>query len=680
MSKKELDPIFEHPHVMEKMRRIQVMMERTEKIAQTGSWEWDADTDTVTWSRETYRFFGRDPAVGIPNLEGQKELYTPEDTRRLHATVAKAMVDGLPYDIELCGVRPSGEKRYGHILGFPERDASGKIVRLAGSLQDITDRKKAEEDLRHSQAQYRLLIDSLPGAAVLLFDRDFRFQIAGGEEIANNGFDKTKLEGRTLAEAFPPDVVSVFAPLYAKALAGEKSVFEQKYKDFYYQQQVVPVRDDQGRIIAGMVISHNITERKRAEEALSDANESLERRVAERTRELVEARNLAEAANIAKSAFLANMSHEIRTPLNAINGMCFLVRRSGVTPQQDQYLDHVDTAGEHLLKIISDILDISRIEAGKLVFEESEVDIIQIAGNVMSMLSGSAQAKDLNIVCDIQFIPHVLLGDVTRIKQALLNYASNAIKFSENGSITLRARVEDECSDSVLVRFEVEDRGIGIPAEAIARLFTPFEQADNSMTRQYGGTGLGLAITQRLAQLMGGSAGVDSVLGQGSTFWFTAQLRKGQAAAPSGQPGVSGVRAEEVLPMSFKGRRILVVEDDPLNREVVRMSLEGLGLGYDLAENGDRAVAMAASQDYALILMDMQMPKMGGIEATRCIRASATGARVPIIAMTANAFSEDHASCIAAGMNDFIAKPFKLEKLFETMLKWLSLDRDKSRG
>lgn len=343
------------------MRRIQMMMERTERIAQTGSWEWDAVNDIVTWSKETYRFFGRDPALGVPNLEGQGELYTPEDAQRLHATVAKAMADGQPYDIELCGVRPNGEKRYCHILGFPERDASGRIVRLAGSLQDITDRKKAEQDLRRSEARYRFLVDSLPGAAVLLFDHDLRFQVAGGEELFRSGFDKSQVEGHTLAEAFPPDVVALFAPAYAKALQGEKTEFEHRYHDADYRQQIVPVRDDHGAIVAGMVISSNITERRRAEEALSEANESLERRVAERTREVEEARQLAEAANVAKSAFLANMSHEIRTPLNAINGMCFLVRRAGVTPEQAQYLDHVDAASAHLLDILNDILDLSRI-------------------------------------------------------------------------------------------------------------------------------------------------------------------------------------------------------------------------------------------------------------------------------------------------------------------------------
>ncbi|MGE5453425.1 MAG: ATP-binding protein [Acidobacteriota bacterium] len=671
MGDKELGTHPEHPHVEEKLRRIQLMMERTERIAQTGSWEWDAINDVVTWSKETYRIFGRDPALGIPNLAGQKELYTPEDTQRLFEVVSKALSDGQPYDIELCAVRPDGEKRHCHILGFPERDDKGRIVRLAGSLQDITERKKAEEELRRSQSQYRLLIDSLPGAAVILFDHDLRIQIAGGEELAKGGFDKHQIEGRTLAEAFSPEVAKLFAPVYAKALAGEKLSFEQQHHDFYFQHRVVPVRGEQGQIIAGMIISHNITERKRAEQALSEANENLERRVLERTRELVDARNLAEAANIAKSAFLANMSHEIRTPLNAINGMCFLTRRSGVTPQQAEYLDKANAAGEHLLKIISDILDISRIEAGKLIFDEAPVHVDKIATDVISMLVDNAQAKRLRLISDIQQSPYPLIGDATRIQQALLNYLSNAIKFSEKGDVTLRCRVEQEYSDSVLMRFEVQDQGIGISAAAVPRLFTPFEQADNSMTRKYGGAGLGLTITRRLAELMGGSAGVESVLGEGSTFWFTVRLKKGfpKAAAPA-PLDLSATEAEQALKKTLGERRVLVVEDDPTNQELVRMLLDGVGLYYDLAENGTLAVDLAARQDYALILMDMQMPKMGGLEATRHIRASSKGHRTPIIAMTANAFSEDRELCLSVGMNDFVSKPCRPDKLFEMMLKW----------
>ncbi len=380
----------------------------------------------------------------------------------------------------------------------------------------------------------------------------------------------------------------------------------------------------------------------------------------------------AETANIAKSAFLANMSHEIRTPMNGILGMSHLLRRGGVSPQQAEKLDKIDAAGQHLLSIVNDILDISKIEAGKLVLEETPVNIGAITSNVTSILFERASARQLKLLVETQPLPPHLRGDPTRIQQCLLNFASNAVKFTETGSITLRNRIVEETADSVLLRFEVQDTGIGIDAETQARLFTAFEQADNSMSRKYGGTGLGLAITRHLARLMGGNAGVESTPGQGSIFWFTARLRKEMATAPAHVSGAPKIQAEQTLRQNFQGYRILLAEDEPMNREVVLGLLEHTGLIIDIAEDGDIAVDMARNQGYALILMDMQMPRMGGLDATRLIRASASGQAAPIMAMTANAFAEDRKRCLEAGMNDFIAKPFAPEDLFARLLKWLT--------
>jgi CheY-like chemotaxis protein len=397
--------------------------------------------------------------------------------------------------------------------------------------------------------------------------------------------------------------------------------------------------------------------------------------VKSRTAQLAETTKAAKAANIAKSAFLANMSHEIRTPMNAILGMASLMKRAGVTPKQAERLDKIDTAGQHLLEIINAILDISKIEAGKFVIEETVVNLGEITSNVASILHDRAQEKHLKILIETRQVPDRLLGDSARLQQALLNYATNATKFTEKGSITLRTRIDDESDTSVLVRFEVQDTGIGIDPETISRLFNTFEQADNSTTRKHGGTGLGLAITKRLAGLMGGAAGVDSVPGAGSTFWFTARLKKAAPAVVAGSSPIFGVGAEAALKRDFTGRRILLVEDDPGNREVALALLEEAGLVIDTAEDGDVAVEMAARGGYALILMDMQMPAMGGVEATRLIRASATGRHTPIVAMTANAFAEDRARCFEAGMNDFIAKPFSPDKLFSMIVKWLAQDK-----
>ncbi len=527
---------------------------------------------------------------------------------------------------------------------------------------------------RRAQAQSelvaRLIADHVPGR-IGYWDAQLRCRFANSGYHEWFGLPSDQILGKRMSELFAPEDWALIEPNVRAALRGEAQSFEREVRgrspDWQWVQYLPDVQD--GLVRGFVVLALDISQRKRAELAQRVLNA-----------ELAHSRDRAEAASRAKSAFLAHMSHEIRTPMNAILGLTHLLRREARDELSARRLRDIDGAAQHLMQIINDVLDMSKIESGKLELEQVEFDSAALIARSVAQLADAAAAKGLALQVDTGNLPQRLRGDPTRLMQMLLNLLSNAVKFTEQGAVSLSAQLQSSDAQGLHLRFEVRDSGIGISAEAMGRLFTPFEQADMSNARRYGGTGLGLAITRHLARKMGGEAGVHSVVGAGSLFWFTVCL---QPAAP--QPAAQVLVAREAPPLGalapcdaerllrerHAGRRVLLAEDDPVNQMVAWSLLQAAGLEVDMVGDGAEALRRASLRHYDLILLDMEMPEIDGLEAARAIRRQTAHALTPILALTGNAFEADREACMEAGMDDFLPKPVAPEVLYTSLLKQL---------
>lgn len=569
----------------------------------------------------------------------------------------------------------------------PIYDHDGKVVGVSKIAHDITERNRAAKELHDSVELLKKVIDTVP---VRVFWKDKHLKYLGcnksfandagyrepAEIVGKSDFD---LVWQDQAELYKKDDYDVISSGAAK-LAYEELQTTPNGDKIWLRTSKAPLRDYETNEVIGVLgVYDDITLNKHNEEELERYKNHLEELVAERSEQITRLNNQlkrraleAESANIAKTAFIANMSHEIRTPMNAIIGYTHILESLVKDPEHKQKLSKITVAADHLLSIINDILDFSKIEAGKISLENSNFLLAVVVDKVITLMAPKLREKGVNFTVDTGSIPPILNGDQTRLTQMLLNYIGNAAKFTEKGRVSLLGNIVEETPDDYLVRFIVEDTGIGISKEKQQKLFNVFEQADLSTTRKYGGTGLGLALNKHLAELMGGEVGVDSTPGVGSTFWFTVRLRK--ATTPQNGAPINGgsAFALELLKKNYAGKNILVVEDNEFNRELVEELLSDTGLKIDYAEDGEIAVNKAKALCYDLILMDQQMPKLNGFGATKIIRQLPGYFSTPIIAMTANAFAEDKQASLDAGMNDHLSKPINPTNLYNMLLAWFA--------
>ena len=628
------------------------------------------------WNRNFPQITERDEAeLGQLNA---LELFAGSEREAVAQRIREVFVAGSS-DVEAHLVTKSG-KRLPYYFTGRRIQIDGKPV-LVGTGIDIGPRKAAEQALQRMnkelEERVRQNTADLQATYMKLRDTQFAMDAVGigihwvdtesGRFIHANkvaaellGYSLEELLQKTVSDIDPHFPPAAFREVCERLRVAGSMQFETE--QMTREGRLVPVEmtiyydagneNSPPRLIAFM---SDITRRKQIEQELREAKER------------------ADAANLAKSTFLANMSHEIRTPLNAILGLNHLMQTDPqLTPQQADRLQKMESASRHLLSIINDILDLSKIEAGRLELDYDNFHLSAVIDNVASIIRESARSKGLQLETDPDGVPLWLYGDVTRLRQALLNMASNAVKFTEQGSVAVRALLLDRQGDDLLVRFEVADTGIGLSGEQQARLFQNFQQADSSTARKYGGTGLGLALTKRLVEMMGGEVGVISQPGQGSTFWFTVRLRKGHGPLPV-RPPVDYLNQTSNHPLqAYRGARILLAEDNPINIEVVQEMLHAGGFHVEVAQNGRLAVDRANEGNFDLLLMDMQMPEMDGPQAASLIRQLPGYARTPILALTANAFSEDRRICLEAGMNDVLTKPIEPAVLYQAIAHWLT--------
>ena len=631
------------------------LLEMAESVTGIGHWRLDRTTNRVVWSDEVYRIYGVERSTFDPSLDDALRYFHPEDRATLEGLLQRTAETGEGFEIRMRLIRDDGETRHVVSRGSAERLEDGSVGALFGVFQDLTDSDRAHERLVRSEAQYRLLADRATDI-IVTYDLEGRFTYASPAIETVTGHRPEDLIGQSVLSLILADDVPDLTARFRAMVTGEaeNSTDRLRYRavtktgeTVWFEAQTTIIRDADGLAVEFQDVIRDISETKQLED------------------QLIRARDRAEAGARAKSEFLANMSHELRTPLTSVIGFSDLLLTSKRLPAVEQgHAERIHTASGALLSVINDILDYSKLEAEAVDMEPRAFAPRVLAEGAAAIVEAQCQGKGLALEVKIDpALPQALTGDEGRLRQVMLNFLSNAVKFTPRGQVRLAVGGGPAADGQWKLKVSVTDTGIGLSPDQVATMFERFTQGDASTTRVYGGTGLGLAISQRLVELMGGQVGVDSVPGEGSTFWLEVVLPTAESINRSDTEAVS---------VTGTGHRILVADDAAANRELIVAILTGLGLEADAVCDGAEAVDAARTGRYDLVLMDMQMPVMDGLVATRAIRAmDGPIARLPILALSANVQREQIDRCLAAGMDGHLGKPIQIPALAEALGRFL---------
>jgi len=598
----------------------------------------------------------RDEVIGLNFIEN----FIVEQKQKQTKILFESVIDGKSFYTETTRYYIKGVKGGKTIIESKNvtiRDKNNHILGILISGQDVTDYVRKQKDLQTDLSLYRLLANNIPDINLFIFDKNLQFILAEGNEMKNNDFNRDYFEENTLYELPDIELRKIWTPLFESAIRGKKTSAEYRYNNYHYYIWVLPVFTKKNKIFTGVAITQNITEEKQTERKLKKSKEEAER------------------ANRSKTDFLARVSHEIRTPLNAIVGFTEQLKQSDLDHLQQDYVNIIDKSSEHLLSLINDILVLSKIEAGQIRFEKSPFKLRYTIKYLYNAMLVKANEKNIqfNYFVD-QKLDKVIKGDQFRLRQILINLLSNAIKFTNAGSVELKCMLEEETDDSVKIKFEISDTGIGISPKNLKSIFKKFKQADSSITKRYGGTGLGLAICKNLIELQAGTLSVSSKERVGTTFTFTIPYKKGKP--DDFIPDDVGI----VDSRSLKNKNVLLVDDDSFNRLLAKTILDKFRCITTIAINGKEAISYLDKQNFDIVLLDIHMSDTNGIDVANYIRKQKKDKTTKILAVTAAVLKDDIHKYFRIGINDFLLKPFKEASLFNKMCEVLEISVSNEEG